>query len=122
MSNFKTCPHCSGAGTIYHCDISQDTGKQWLQSCPVCNGVGIILVNEKSKEESPMLAWNDMNKNTPTKTTNYICRCISPGVSGVPVETYQILNYHTLFGWDTQDKIVTHWAEFNKVETNGSLY
>ena len=70
MSNFKICPHCSGAGTIYCCNFSQDTGKQWLQSCPVCNGTGKILEVEEIKEESSVLTWNDANKNTPTKTAN----------------------------------------------------
>ena len=65
--------------------------------------------------------WDVRRPDLPEKSCEVLCRCISPDIDGTPVVTYEVQTFlfestsgKGSFVCGNGNRIITHWAYFDK--------
>lgn len=62
--------------------------------------------------------WDLKRPDLPNETCEVLCRCVSPDIHGTPFVSYEVHTFVPHFdengGFLCDDRIITHWAYFDK--------
>lgn len=64
--------------------------------------------------------WDVRRPDLPDKSCEVLCRCISPDIGGMPFVSYEVQTFSPSIGenggflCNNGDRIITHWAYFDK--------